>query len=650
MQSTKNAFEQDDRSFSVPAIEDPRLIDAMPMHIWVLLDPGRFGAVNSAWAEYLGVKKEDLENRFIRDVLPEEEADLCIRGNEKVFRNKKALHTEEWIVNACGRRRLLAVTKKPVLDDAGTVVYVICMAEDVTEQRRTEDAVCRLDAILDAVRFAAIRLLRKTRWSDEIPGVLQRLGEATDMSRVRLFEIGDIEGPRPGRWEWTGTWIMPLGTHLSGPADLFTADETPQWYADLATGRPVIARAGEFPEKAQKNLSSAGIVSLVEIPIIVAGEWWGCLCLDDCRCERYWTDVEIDALVTTARIIGAAIERNRLDSLYRLPVISSSSAIYLAQDDTLTYVNPAFSTVFGYQEEEVAGQMHPADVVLPEDRSLLQKIISDILSGENSSSRHEIRGRRKDGRLLPLEHFGTRTHYRGRPAVLGIFVDRSAQKETEAALAGNGEKYRELINNARDGIYLVKLTDENMLGEVIEVNPAACISLQYCREEFLQMSFGDLEDHQSESEKTRRMELLLLHGEVTCESVFVKKDRSVMPAEVKYTLFELAEKPVVLAVARDITERKERQKKEAEAFRQIERNMEQFAILNDHIRNPLQVILGLAALYDEEVGDRIATEVRRIDALVNNLDQGWLQSEKIRAVLRRHYGMFQDGTAEWQAN
>jgi len=35
-----------------------------------------------------------------------------------------------------------------------------------------------------------------------------------------------------------------------------------------------------------------------------------------------------------------------------------------------------------------------------------------------------------------------------------------------------------------------------------------------------------------------------------------------------------------------------------EAYRQIERNIEQFAVLTDHIRNPLQVIQGMADLIE----------------------------------------------------
>jgi PAS domain S-box-containing protein len=619
------------------------LLDAMPLQAWLLPDPATYGAVNSARAGFLGVKKEDLERRSIRDVLPPKEAAVRIQQNKEVFEGKKTIQTEEWVRNARGEERLLAITKKPALGKTGNVIYAVCTAEDVTEQRRTENIAHRRDAILEAVGYAADTLLKQKRWSDEVPAILRRLGEATGVSRVFIFENGGPAGDpsTPRYWEWTAAGVRPREKHR----ETFSAAETPQWYADLAAGRPVAARAGDFPEKVREHLSAGQILSLAEIPLLVEGEWWGCLGLDDCREEREWSGAEIEAFKVAARIIGAAIERQRVDDLYRLPVTYSPSAIYLAQGGTIRYVNAGFGEIFGYTEEETIGRICHADIILPDDRPGFQETMDHLLSGETTLARDDIRGIRKDGRPLYLEHFGTRTIYRGRPAVLGTFIDRTAQKEAEAALAESEEKYRELFNNVKDAIFLLEITHDNHPGRLIEVNPAACAHLQYRRQELLQTSPGDIEGLKGQHGCPRGMERFLQHGEAAFESAFVRKDGSAMPVEVKCTLFEMGGKPVVLAVARDITERKERQKKEAKAFRQIEKNMEQFAILNDRIRNPLQVILGLAALYDEEVGGRIAAEVRKIDALVNSLDRGWLQSEKIRAVLRHRYGMFQDGAA-----
>jgi PAS domain S-box-containing protein len=70
---------------------------------------------------------------------------------------------------------------------------------------------------------------------------------------------------------------------------------------------------------------------------------------------------------------------------------------------------------------------------------------------------------------------------------------------------------------------------------------------------------------------------------------------------------------------------------------QIEHNMEQFQILNDQIRNPLQVIQGYIALLDSRNLTKVEEQIAIIDNLVTQLDKGWVESEKVRSFLLRHY-------------
>ncbi|MCK8518476.1 PAS domain S-box protein [Methanoculleus sp. 7T] len=88
--------------------------------------------------------------------------------------------------------------------------------------------------------------------------------------------------------------------------------------------------------------------------------------------------------------------------------------------------------------------------------------------------------------------------------------------------------------------------------------------------------------------------------------------------------------------AQDVTERVRDEEIRERAYGQIERNIEQFAVLGDHIRHPLQVILGMAELIEDGRAEKIADEVRNINAIVKDLDNGWLESRKIREYLRRH--------------
>lgn len=85
-------------------------------------------------------------------------------------------------------------------------------------------------------------------------------------------------------------------------------------------------------------------------------------------------------------------------------------------------------------------------------------------------------------------------------------------------------------------------------------------------------------------------------------------------------------------------DREELDRLKREAFLQIEQNMEQFAILNDQIRNPLQAIMLDTETLDEESQKLIRQQVQIIEKIVDTLDEKSLESEKIREFLRKYYG------------
>ncbi|HWQ66574.1 MAG TPA: response regulator [Methanospirillum sp.] len=113
------------------------------------------------------------------------------------------------------------------------------------------------------------------------------------------------------------------------------------------------------------------------------------------------------------------------------------------------------------------------------------------------------------------------------------------------------------------------------------------------------------------------------------------------------TIIPLTSDPAVpvqlLWIARDITDWIQiQQSMEKEGIVQIEKNMEQFQILNDQIRNPLTVIASLVSLDEGPNTDKVLDYIQVIDDLVTQLDKGWIESTKVRSFLLKHYRHGQD--------
>jgi PAS domain S-box len=92
----------------------------------------------------------------------------------------------------------------------------------------------------------------------------------------------------------------------------------------------------------------------------------------------------------------------------------------------------------------------------------------------------------------------------------------------------------------------------------------------------------------------------------------------------------------------DITDRKLTEKQLEVSILRITQNLEQMAILNDQIRNPLSVITAITDLEDGQYKQKILSAVREINDLITRLDQGWLESDKVRKFLKTHYGFYEE--------
>lgn len=97
----------------------------------------------------------------------------------------------------------------------------------------------------------------------------------------------------------------------------------------------------------------------------------------------------------------------------------------------------------------------------------------------------------------------------------------------------------------------------------------------------------------------------------------------------------------------DITDSVEMEELKKFAFTQIEKNIEQFAILGDQLRNPLTAIIGLCDLLDDrETAAKIQARATEIDDLITRIDHGWIDSEKVRNIIRKYYDIGAAGTHE----
>jgi PAS domain S-box-containing protein len=172
--------------------------------------------------------------------------------------------------------------------------------------------------------------------------------------------------------------------------------------------------------------------------------------------------------------------------------------VYLIQDDTFKYVNPTFAEIFGYTAEELIDRKRPADVVLPEDVSTLEENMRKRLSAEVRSIHYNLKGIKKDRSAISIEVYGSRTIYRGRPAVIGTLLDSTKRKKNENERERLIDELKEALSKVRtlSGMLPIcssckKIRDDkgywNQVEEYIAEHSSAVFSHGFCPECALKM-------------------------------------------------------------------------------------------------------------------------------------------------------------------
>lgn len=140
--------------------------------------------------------------------------------------------------------------------------------------------------------------------------------------------------------------------------------------------------------------------------------------------------------------------------------------------------------------------------------------------------------------------------------IFGIFSLLLAirHKRTEKTMLKNTENlslYQALINQSNDSVEVL----DPETGNFINVNTKTCTDLGYTREELLSMKVFDIDPLVKPSDFPKIMEELRRTGSSVWNGIHLRKDGTTFPVEVSLKYVQL-DREYVVAVARDITERK----------------------------------------------------------------------------------------------
>ena len=322
--------------------------------------------------------------------------------------------------------------------------------------------------MLDAVAFAAERLLLTPDWRGAADEVLERLGIAAGASRALIIqnhtdERGRLLGSMRAEWCAPGIehqWSNPFLTDAPW-------DELPRWVSEHSAGQPIISLVSDLPPEERAEFDEQGVLSVAEHPVFSQDEWWGAIGLDDCLEARTWGEAELQALRATATLLGAAITRQAVEDERRraverwgnvvglIPAVTYSDEIDPGGEVRMGFVSPQIEEMLGYPPERFLDDagfwfslMHPDDRQRLNDEDAFATDDPDPFD-------QEYRMRHADGSYRWVHDTSTAVFDRDGliDHFLGFMIDITERKHAEGRLRTTEERYRALVEKIPAIVY-----------------------------------------------------------------------------------------------------------------------------------------------------------------------------------------------------
>lgn len=256
--------------------------------------------------------------------------------------------------------------------------------------------------LLAAITDSAVEFSAGRGWPDGIQTLLENLGRVTGSSLTWLsqtIENDTYQVVRDLRFEWASESRY---SQLSNKQfHMYKTSLLDDYYgaivAERAQGKWHKLIVANAPEGAMReDWLAQGVKSMLTIPIMVDGQWWGTLGFDDHIREHDWSTGEVNIMRIASCMIAAAVLREQLASNQKrfgiIEKITGSGAWEIDYVKRQSWLSDTLLESLGVRQYAASrGMKSVIKLIHPEDRGRLFKLARECVAGNQENFRMDLR-------------------------------------------------------------------------------------------------------------------------------------------------------------------------------------------------------------------------------------------------------------------
>jgi PAS domain S-box-containing protein len=505
-------------------------IEQLPNAVFRKDREGRYVMVNPQFCRLKGVKKEVFIGRKPMEVAASEIQEQGVEGqankyanvgedvHEQILQTGKTFETEEGYLHADGSIQYMYVVRMPVFDSHRTIIGTQGIMFDISERKQFEEKL-KTSEVMYRRLFEAAR--------DGILILDADTGMVVDVNPFLIKMLGY------SRDQFLGKIIWELGFFKDNAANKLNFKELKQKKFIQYENMPLETAKGRLI-----NVEFVSYVYQVDYHEVI-----------QCNIRDITERIRAEEAVRSAKAF--------LDTV----VDMSPFAMWISDNEgTLIRANHSLRDTINLTDDRIIGKYNVLKDVNLEIQGVMPMV--KAVFEKHEPTRFSIPWKAADagdidfkgGRDMHIDvsMYPILNAQSELTNVVCQWIDITERKLAEEAVRLSEQQLKSYLDNAGDAIYILEIAT----GRIRSCNARACHDLGYNLDELLKLSATDIEAVLP-SGKVAAIHHQLKSGEVrTIDGVHKRKDGTIFPVEIRLSSMAPVQPDLMVAMARDVTERK----------------------------------------------------------------------------------------------
>ena len=277
-------------------------------------EAGRIYMCNESYAKMIGKPRFEIEGQSISTIYDYEHGAEMLKQHIEEFEKESFKTKYETTIHLWNNTTKDFEVSNSFTSSINNKKYLFSIFRDISTRKEQEELIHKKDNLLQGIADATKTIISAKEKEDGFDIALRILGQAANVDRIYICQHHvnkeTDEMYFSLKYEWYSEGNEPQKANPQFQKISYSRFASLRFYENFSMGYTLKFIINQLPERDRENFIDKNIKSIILVPIMIDGVYWGFIGFDEFKTERVWSANEESILITMASTIGSVIRRN----------------------------------------------------------------------------------------------------------------------------------------------------------------------------------------------------------------------------------------------------------------------------------------------------------------------------------------------------